>query len=216
MGDLGSARGGRVACGASGFPGKERIVQSRSAVPAGFAEISRRRIVDAGARIVVGHHRQTLQGVELDKGGVIVYSLGNFLFDSLTLPGDAAVLFWDVRKRRVLRVARRPPRLDDREALHVLPAADPRATPVTALLARLCRDLGTRTRVERGPGSLCPPPPERDQSPPISDRFLGSDQAVVVSGSRPVVFPHALPHSKCSYPIRRHRAQSPQHGQGWC
>jgi poly-gamma-glutamate synthesis protein (capsule biosynthesis protein) len=39
-----------------------------------------RRLVDAGARLVVGHHPHVLQGVELREGAAIVYSLGNFVF----------------------------------------------------------------------------------------------------------------------------------------
>lgn len=107
-----------------------------------------RRLVDAGARIVVGHHPHVLQGVELYRGGVIAHSLGNFLFDSLTLPSDAAVLVCDVRKGALVRAAVRPTRLDERKAVHLLPAADPWARPVTTLLTRLCGDLGTGTRVE--------------------------------------------------------------------
>jgi len=37
--------------------------------------------VDAGADIVVGHHPHVLQGVETYNGGLILYSLGNFIFD---------------------------------------------------------------------------------------------------------------------------------------
>lgn len=37
--------------------------------------------VDAGANIVLGHHPHVLQGIEIYKGGVIAYSLGNFVFD---------------------------------------------------------------------------------------------------------------------------------------
>ncbi|MBC7341919.1 MAG: CapA family protein [Clostridia bacterium] len=39
------------------------------------------RIIDAGARLVLGHHPHTLQGVEYYKGGLIAYSLGNFVLD---------------------------------------------------------------------------------------------------------------------------------------
>lgn len=38
-------------------------------------------LVNAGADIVVGHHSHTLQPVEIYKGKVIFYSLGNFIFD---------------------------------------------------------------------------------------------------------------------------------------
>lgn len=38
-------------------------------------------LVDAGANVLVGHHPHTLQGFEVYKGGIIAYSLGNFVFD---------------------------------------------------------------------------------------------------------------------------------------
>jgi len=41
-----------------------------------------RKIIDAGARLVVGHHPHVLQGVEHYGGGTIVYSLGNFVFSN--------------------------------------------------------------------------------------------------------------------------------------
>ncbi len=41
-------------------------------------------VVDAGADLVLGHHPHVLQGVEHYRGRWIVYSLGNFLFDSTT------------------------------------------------------------------------------------------------------------------------------------
>ncbi|MCC6387436.1 MAG: CapA family protein [Dehalococcoidia bacterium] len=37
--------------------------------------------IDAGARLVIGSHPHVLQGVEEYGGGVIAYSLGNFVFD---------------------------------------------------------------------------------------------------------------------------------------
>jgi len=36
--------------------------------------------IDAGAKVVIGHHPHVLQGVEVYNGGVILYSLGNFIF----------------------------------------------------------------------------------------------------------------------------------------
>lgn len=40
-----------------------------------------RLAVDAGARVVVGHHPHVVQRIEEYNGGVIAYSLGNFIFD---------------------------------------------------------------------------------------------------------------------------------------
>ncbi len=37
--------------------------------------------IDAGADIILGHHPHVIQSIEIYKGGVIVYSLGNFAFD---------------------------------------------------------------------------------------------------------------------------------------
>ncbi|WP_051292907.1 CapA family protein [Citrifermentans bremense] len=39
--------------------------------------------VDAGAKLVVGHHPHVLQGMERYRGALIAYSLGNFMFDML-------------------------------------------------------------------------------------------------------------------------------------
>ena len=40
-----------------------------------------RTLINAGANVILGHHPHVLQGVERYRGGVIVYSLGNFIFD---------------------------------------------------------------------------------------------------------------------------------------
>jgi poly-gamma-glutamate synthesis protein (capsule biosynthesis protein) len=39
-----------------------------------------RALIDAGVDAVIGHHPHVLQGIERYRNGVIVYSLGNFLF----------------------------------------------------------------------------------------------------------------------------------------
>ena len=39
--------------------------------------------IDAGADIVVGHHPHVLQGIETYDDGLILYSLGNFVFDQI-------------------------------------------------------------------------------------------------------------------------------------
>ena len=40
-----------------------------------------RRLIDAGATVVLGHHPHVIQGIEMYKGGLIAYSLGNFQFE---------------------------------------------------------------------------------------------------------------------------------------
>lgn len=45
-----------------------------------------RAMIDAGADIVIGGHPHVTQGVEYYQGKLIVYSLGNFVFDGFTTP----------------------------------------------------------------------------------------------------------------------------------
>jgi poly-gamma-glutamate synthesis protein (capsule biosynthesis protein) len=40
-----------------------------------------RMLIDAGADLVVGSHPHWVQGAEMHRGGLIVHSLGNFVFD---------------------------------------------------------------------------------------------------------------------------------------
>jgi poly-gamma-glutamate synthesis protein (capsule biosynthesis protein) len=42
-----------------------------------------KRIIDAGASAIIGHHPHIPQGVEIYKNGIIYYSLGNFIFGSV-------------------------------------------------------------------------------------------------------------------------------------
>ncbi len=44
-------------------------------------EVLAHTLIDSGATIIIGHHPHVSQGVERYKGGVIAYSLGNFVFD---------------------------------------------------------------------------------------------------------------------------------------
>jgi poly-gamma-glutamate synthesis protein (capsule biosynthesis protein) len=57
--------------------GKEKIHYPKRRIKA-FG----RKIIDAGAKLLVGHHPHVLQGVEYYGGGAIVYSLGNFVFSN--------------------------------------------------------------------------------------------------------------------------------------
>lgn len=57
-----------------------------------FIKTFSRRCIDAGATAILGHGPHELQGIEIYNGGVIFYSLGNFLFETETVeyqPWDA-------------------------------------------------------------------------------------------------------------------------------
>lgn len=39
------------------------------------------KLIDNGVSIIIGHHPHVMQGIEMYNGGIIAYSLGNFVFD---------------------------------------------------------------------------------------------------------------------------------------
>ncbi|EDM74554.1 capsule biosynthesis protein, putative [Plesiocystis pacifica SIR-1] len=43
-----------------------------------------RALIEGGVDLVVGHHPHVLQGIERHEGGLIAYSMGNFLFENTT------------------------------------------------------------------------------------------------------------------------------------
>ena len=63
--------------------------------PSGRQRQLARTMIDAGADVVVGGHPHVTQGAEYYRGKLIVYSLGNFVFDGFELP--AAKRGWLLR-----------------------------------------------------------------------------------------------------------------------
>lgn len=54
-------------------------------VPPEYLEIAAKRCIDAGASVVIGHGPHELRGIEIYHGGLILYSLGNFMFETETI-----------------------------------------------------------------------------------------------------------------------------------
>ena len=52
------------------------------ATPPGYLEKMAKRCIDAGACAVIGHGPHELRGIEIYHGGLICYSLGNFIFQA--------------------------------------------------------------------------------------------------------------------------------------
>lgn len=97
--------------------------------------------IDAGADLVVGHHPHVLQEVEQYEGGLILYSLGNFVFD---LDADDLETLGEGPFQSVVALvtfeAGQPPRLELRPARidvdenRPRPATDEEAAAILALL----------------------------------------------------------------------------------
>ena len=51
------------------------------------------QLIDAGASLILGHHPHVVQKIEEYKGGVIVYSLGNFVFDQHKPETKKSIIF---------------------------------------------------------------------------------------------------------------------------
>jgi gamma-polyglutamate biosynthesis protein CapA len=52
------------------------------------------KLIDNGVNVIIGHHSHVVQPVEKYNGGIILYSLGNFLFD----------MFWSEKVRNGMQV----------------------------------------------------------------------------------------------------------------
>ena len=61
--------------------------------PNGAQRTLARALVDAGASVVLGHHAHVLQPVEAYGDGLILYNMGNLIFDLLTIEGRRTALF---------------------------------------------------------------------------------------------------------------------------
>jgi len=71
-----------------------------------------RRLVDEGSSLVIGHHAHTVQGVEVHRGGVIAYNLGNATTTDFFIDGRLAIK--QSRRTRssfILRAALLPDRI---------------------------------------------------------------------------------------------------------
>jgi len=84
-----------------------------------------RRMIDAGASLVVGSHPHVTQGYEVYRGRLIVYSLGNFLFNSFETEATLTGWLLSVRldKDRTQDFAIHIAHLDGNGVPH--PGADP-------------------------------------------------------------------------------------------
>lgn len=93
--------------------------------------------IDAGAAAVIGAHPHVLQGVEHYRGGVIAYSLGNFVFDMAESVNLSAVLRLRIGREGVIDYMWQP--------IVIERTGQPRPAP-PAPAARILRNLERMTR----------------------------------------------------------------------
>lgn len=101
--------------------------------------------IEAGAAVVVGHHPHLLQGVERYRGGVILYSLGNFVFGSYSpAAARSAIAKIVLRGGRVRELELYPINVLNAEVVfQPYPLRGQAANDVVAELQRISQPLGT-------------------------------------------------------------------------
>ena len=77
---------------------------------AGYQPVVARAAIDAGADIIVGHHAHMLKGIGIYKNKVILYSVGNFAFDSNPKALDTV---WYARRRKLYQGLLKVPDRDE-------------------------------------------------------------------------------------------------------
>ncbi len=100
-----------------------------------------RTMIDAGADMVIGGHPHVTQGAEYYRGKLIVYSLGNFVFDGFHTPEtrEGWVLRLTVDRSGLLAWDTLAARMDDRGTPHPAPDALTPCGTAGDTAIRLCR-----------------------------------------------------------------------------
>jgi poly-gamma-glutamate synthesis protein (capsule biosynthesis protein) len=106
--------------------------------------------IDAGADIILGHHPHVMSGVEAYQDGVILYSMGNFVFDQRDRPDgrmNTAIFNLYVTPGERIDMAIVPLYIPRPEFAPRL-ASEERGSEILAELAELCAELGTDLQIE--------------------------------------------------------------------
>jgi poly-gamma-glutamate capsule biosynthesis protein CapA/YwtB (metallophosphatase superfamily) len=120
------------------FPKKTQVAAAHAAV-------------EAGADVVLGHHPHVLQGIEFYRGRPILYSLGNFVFGSMSRGSDRSVIARLALNGERVRVELVPVNVLNREVLfRPVPLSGKKAKGAISRLAALSRRFGTTIGEEGG------------------------------------------------------------------
>ena len=121
--------------------------------PDAFQRVSARELLGAGADLVIGHHPHVLQGVEVRDGGLVAYSLGNFLFantDERSRRSGVLRVRYDPGRRCPARASFHPVWLGTAPAHTPEPAAGKVALEILGQVQKASKKLGARGAVADG------------------------------------------------------------------
>lgn len=109
-----------------------------------------RALIDSGVKVVIGHHPHIPQGIELYRGGVILYSLGNLIFGSRnSYLNHNLIAILHIRKN-VLEMVELVPIFGkfQKEDHKIRPVTGKEAKEFLQEIAVLSSELGTELRVD--------------------------------------------------------------------
>lgn len=104
--------------------------------------------IDSGADLVLGHHPHVIQGIELYKGKLIIYSLGDFVFDHFSRKtGEAFILKCNVSQEKTLSATMIPVYLTSYGQPRVVHGAE--ADVILNRLSKISTKFGTEMKIEQ-------------------------------------------------------------------
>lgn len=113
------------------------------------------QLIDAGANVILGHHPHTIQGLEWYQGGLIAYSLGNFVFDqNQNARTQEGLLLHLKMQEAALRQAEVFPIYINQGQPEV--AEGEKGAGIMKRTAYLSEQLGTQVRIKDGKGLIMP------------------------------------------------------------
>jgi poly-gamma-glutamate capsule biosynthesis protein CapA/YwtB (metallophosphatase superfamily) len=113
--------------------------------------------VDAGADLVLGHGSHLLQGIEVYKGKVICYGLGQFLSD-IDIPQlrimESIILTCEISGKKVRRVSFLPTAINEQNQPQPLSPKDETCHRIQRMMEKLSKKFGTTFSFEGAEGVL--------------------------------------------------------------
>ncbi len=125
--------------------------------------------IDAGVDLVMGAHPHRLMGMEMYKGKLICYSLGNFIFDGFNIPHhgtDSAIIKCHVRDGKIRKFSLIPAKINtDTFQPELVEAAQ--AAEIAKSLETMSQEFGTTFTAEDGEFAIGGPRPGTPEPLPV-------------------------------------------------
>lgn len=118
-----------------------------------------RAAANAGAGLVIGHHPHVLQGVEAYKGSLILYSMGNFVFDQVPhffgpATRQSGLVKVKLSGKKVKEAIFLPAFINDEGQPEFLGEEDPRSVEILKLMQTLSALQKTKISIKNGRGTI--------------------------------------------------------------